>query len=87
MKTTQVSKGLHDINEKGPVNMCASCYSMLVNKHHQPLNLLANFQYYGHNELPEPVKDVFAKVSMFDLMLVSWARATRLMHLFLDPDV
>jgi len=55
---------------------------MLVNKHCQPLNSLANFQYYGHNELPNSVKDVFAKVSMFDLMLVLQARATHLTHLF-----
>ena len=75
-------KGLHDLNCKGPIDMCILCYSSLVERKKQPLDSIANFQYYAHAELPQDVKDALAKVSMFDLMLIVHARATRLTHLF-----
>jgi hypothetical protein len=39
-------KGLHNLKQKGPIDMCASCYLNLVEHKKQPLDLIANFQYY-----------------------------------------
>lgn len=75
-------KGLHDLQMKGPLDMCATCYSSLVERKKQPLDALANFQYYAVDELPVSVKETMTNTSMFDLMLVSRARATRITHLF-----
>ena len=75
-------KGLHDLNCKGPIDLCLPCYSSLVERKKQPLDSIANFQYYAHAELPQDVKDALAKASMFNLMLIAHARATRLTHLF-----
>ena len=36
-------KGLHSLETKGPVDMCASCYSALVEHKRQPLDAIANF--------------------------------------------
>ncbi|KAH7903975.1 hypothetical protein BJ138DRAFT_1019784 [Hygrophoropsis aurantiaca] len=63
--------------------MCPSCKSQLTRKHpKQPRNALANFQYYGTNELPQDVLKSFKAASPFDLMLVSRARASQIMHYY-----
>ncbi|KAG2143885.1 hypothetical protein BD769DRAFT_1420093, partial [Suillus cothurnatus] len=41
--------------------MCHQCYSALVCKHpHQPVNALANFQYYGHECLPSVITHFYS---------------------------
>ncbi|KAJ7902454.1 hypothetical protein B0H13DRAFT_1499896, partial [Mycena leptocephala] len=66
--------------------MCASCRSVLK-KNLQPLDALANFQYYGREELPGPVKSAFEAASLYDLMMVARTRCTRITHLFSEkPD-
>jgi hypothetical protein len=74
--------GLHDISQKGDMDLCGDCYHDLMQAHRQPLNSLANFQYYAIERLPDDVRLAFEHASMFDLMLVSRARATRITHLF-----
>ncbi|KDQ51994.1 hypothetical protein JAAARDRAFT_139448 [Jaapia argillacea MUCL 33604] len=64
--------------------MCSSCYTALVTEGKQPVDSLANFQYYVLDRLPEAVNLAFCEVSMFDIMLIAKARATRIMHLFSD---
>ncbi|KAG2136448.1 hypothetical protein DEU56DRAFT_704765, partial [Suillus clintonianus] len=49
----------------------------------QPVNSLANFQYYGFERLPKDVHDVFARASVYDLMLISCARASQITHFYL----
>jgi hypothetical protein len=61
--------------------VCHTCHAIL-HKGKQPLDAWANFQYYAHHRLPKDVLDAFNKASMFDLMLVSHCRATRITHLF-----
>lgn len=75
-------EGLHDKQEKGVVEMCEPCYASVVGKRKQPLDSLANFLYYAQDELPEPVKVAFSKASMFDQMLISRARVTRITQLY-----
>ncbi|KAJ7152241.1 hypothetical protein C8R43DRAFT_1087883 [Mycena crocata] len=63
--------------------MCSSCKKPLKKKL-QPLDALANFQYYARDELPEDVKEAFAKASLYELMMVSRSRATRITHMFCE---
>lgn len=72
---------LRDRTAKGPMDVCLPCLAALKDGF-QPLDSLANFQYYAHDELPATVKDAFNRSSMFDLMLVCQSRATRVTHLF-----
>jgi hypothetical protein len=77
-------KGLQCTDELGPVDMCCKCKRELVELGRQPLDSIANFMYYGLNELPDSVGQHFSKASMFDIMLVARSRATRITHLFSD---
>ncbi len=78
-------KGLTNLNFKSPMNVCASCQTAL-SKGVQPLDSLANFQYYGLARLPPDVNSAFQKSSIFDLMLISRARCSRLNHLFVKKS-
>jgi hypothetical protein len=62
--------------------MCMSCWHELVSLGKQPLDSLANFQYYGHEALPNQVQSMFADATTFDIMLVACAHATRITHLY-----
>lgn len=75
-------KGLHDLHVKGDIDVCQSCYGSLVVRAQQPVDALANFQHYGHERLPEDVKLAFENASLFELMLVSRCRVSRITHLF-----
>ena len=75
-------KGLHSTTSLGPVDMCSSCKHALVGQKKQPLDSLANFQYYAHGELPDKVRQGFQQASMYDLMLIARSRTTRITHLF-----
>lgn len=73
--------GLTNVDARSTAKVCRLCYSSIrTNK--QPLNALANFQYYGWERLPEDVRDAFMHATLFDLMLVSRARCSRITHLF-----
>ncbi|KAF8217221.1 hypothetical protein K438DRAFT_1484228, partial [Mycena galopus ATCC 62051] len=50
----------------------------------QPLDSLANFQYYGRDELPPDVKRAFGDATLYDLMMTAHSRATRITYLFSD---
>jgi hypothetical protein len=72
------SKGLTDCWTLSDIFMCPSCHSYLICKSpQQPVNSLANFQYYGHHRLPADIQDAFSSASIYDLMLVSRARASQ----------
>lgn len=80
-------KALHNLDSRGDVDMCVSCKHELVDLHKQPLDSLANFQYYGHESLPPDVCEVFAQATTFDIMLVARACATRITHSYSSkPD-
>ncbi|KAK6977895.1 hypothetical protein R3P38DRAFT_3236571 [Favolaschia claudopus] len=72
---------LTDRQNKAPFEICPPCKSALdVNT--QPLDALANFQYYARDELPPLVKKAFEDASCYDLMMCSYSRCTRVTHLF-----
>jgi hypothetical protein len=63
--------------------MCGRCHSTLICKRpRQPVNSLANFQYYGHEKLPDDIRDAFARASAYDLMLIARARASQITHFY-----
>ena len=74
-------KALHDINSCGDMDMCASCHHELVSLGRQPVDSLANFQYYGHEALPATICKAFDQATTFDIMKVARARATKITHL------
>jgi hypothetical protein len=65
-------KVLHDMNACGTMDVCASCHSAL-HAEKQPMDAIANFQYYVYDELPASVHQAFASMSLFDVMLVARA--------------
>lgn len=74
--------GLYDKESRGDLDLCGKCHDDLVCKHVQPRDSLANFQYYGHERLSVDVRKAFKDATLFDLMLVSRCRATRITHLY-----
>lgn len=68
---------LHDHDRRGLGSVCRSCLSCL-RKGKMPPDAVANFQYYTCDCLPSSVVDA----SLFDLMLVCKARATRISYMF-----
>ncbi|KAG2136228.1 hypothetical protein BD769DRAFT_1626956 [Suillus cothurnatus] len=49
--------------------MCRSCHSALLGHIPcQPLNSLANFQYYGFERLPDDIHEAFSTASIYDLI-------------------
>ncbi len=77
-------KGMHNLNEKGNLNLCSTCYKSLIVKKKQPLDSLANFQYYGIERLPLNVAQAFSSSSLFDLMLICRSRCSKITHLFVN---
>ncbi|KAJ7158211.1 hypothetical protein C8R43DRAFT_882687, partial [Mycena crocata] len=68
------------------MRICFGC-SRVLRKKIQPVDALANFQYYARAELPKDVKEAFEQASLYDLMMVSRSRATRITHMFCEkPD-
>ncbi|KAK7022631.1 hypothetical protein R3P38DRAFT_2533011, partial [Favolaschia claudopus] len=74
-------RALKNTTARGPVPACASCRRDLAHGN-QPLDSLANFQYYARDELPADVKDALASCTMFDRMMICQARSTKITHLF-----
>jgi hypothetical protein len=66
-------KGLHDTVRKDNLDMCILCYHELVTLGKQPLDSLANFQYYGHEALPVEIRKAFEQATTFDIMMVARA--------------
>jgi len=75
-------KGLHDCVRRGDPDMCVSCWHELVSLGKQPLDSLANFQYYRYEALSDEVREAFDHATTFDIMMVACARATRITHLY-----
>jgi hypothetical protein len=66
-------KGLHDPVQQGDLDMCISCHHELVTFCKQPLDSLANFQYYGHEALPVEIQNAFDQATTFNIMMVAEA--------------
>ncbi|KAJ7131639.1 hypothetical protein C8R43DRAFT_895803, partial [Mycena crocata] len=75
------SKALRNPDELDCIDICTPCKRSL-DKGEQPLDALANFQYYARDRLPVAVRQSIQDASMFDLMMICHSRATRVTHLF-----
>lgn len=76
-------KGLKDCWALSDMFLCCSCQTALCGKQpRQPVNLLANFQYYGHERLSTDIADAFRDASTYDLMLILHARASQIIHFY-----
>lgn len=76
-------KGLTDINRPGELILCESCNRSL-NKGEMPKFSLANWLYFGYEELPADVRDAFDQSTRVDRVLISRARTTRICFRYSD---
>jgi len=73
--------GMIDTERKGKLLMCNPCRRALLGKQpRQPKFALANFLYYGHEALPNDVRDDFARSSPFEQTLISRCRSSVITH-------
>lgn len=76
------------LDSLGPLNMCNTCYSSLIESDMPSLPefALANFYYYALERLLEEVNICFDKASPSDLMMIALARASCITYRFTaDP--
>ncbi|KAI0713798.1 hypothetical protein C8Q76DRAFT_619937, partial [Earliella scabrosa] len=76
--------GLTDRWMLAPMTLCPTCCRELVGKTRMPKLCLANWLYYGTDELPSAVKSALAKSSQFDRLLVARARASKISYRFTE---
>jgi hypothetical protein len=76
--------GLLNRERLGGVQVCEQCEKSLCQKNTIPKYALANWLYYGHDELPSEVAEAFDMATRFDLRLISRARASRICVRFTD---
>ena len=75
-------KGLVDRWNLSGVRMCEVCRRELVGKHRMPRLCLANWLYYGTDELPDDVKRAFAESTSTERLLLGRARCSRVSFRF-----
>ncbi|RDX44765.1 hypothetical protein OH76DRAFT_1359002, partial [Lentinus brumalis] len=76
-------KGLLNLQIKDGIRVCAECQHDLE-KGDLPKYALANWLYYGHERLPEDVKQAFEGSTQVERMLYSRARASKISYRFSD---
>lgn len=77
-------KGLTDLHRLGNVRMCEACRRALVDKHRMPRLCLANWLYYGYDELPVQVKKAFDTSTFTERLLLGRARCSRISYRFTE---
>ncbi|KAI0745898.1 hypothetical protein C8Q76DRAFT_607330, partial [Earliella scabrosa] len=68
----------------GELTMCGVCYREVVEVERMPKLSLANWLYYGRDELPAPVRDAFRCSTQCDRLLVARARGSRISFRFTE---
>lgn len=76
-------KGLTNLTERGDMKVCNECLAQLA-KHQMPKYALANWLYYGHEKVPEEVRNAFSESTHVERILVSRARASTISFRFSD---
>ncbi|KAI9065710.1 hypothetical protein FKP32DRAFT_1567353, partial [Trametes sanguinea] len=74
-------KGLTKLREQGTLRICVECSRPLFDGV-MPRFALANWLYYGHEELPSDVKTAFRLATHVERILVSRARGSRISYKF-----
>ncbi|KAI9057277.1 hypothetical protein FKP32DRAFT_1554111, partial [Trametes sanguinea] len=78
-------KGLKQLDRQGPINVCTECRKDLCSTApRMPRFALANWLYYGHDQLPPVVKEAFRSSTQVERMLVSRARSSRVSFKFCE---
>ncbi|KAI0698726.1 hypothetical protein C8Q76DRAFT_633801, partial [Earliella scabrosa] len=67
-----------------PFQVCGVCFKELVVKARMPKLSLANWFYYGHDALPEAVRNALRNSTQFDRLLVARARGSRISYRFTE---
>ncbi len=75
-------KGMSDPWTLAPLNMCCACESDLVRRSRMPRLCLANWLYYGIDELPPSVFDALSASTHVDKLLIARARTSRISFRF-----
>lgn len=76
--------GLENRERLGNILVCHECERCLCHKKEMPKYSLANWLYYGFNELPTDVGEAFNQATRFDLRLIARAKASRICVRFTD---
>lgn len=75
-------KGMTDPWRLAPFNVCSACARDLVCKNTMPRLCLANWLYYGHDQLPSAVSVAVQNSTPIDRLLTARARASRICFRF-----
>ncbi len=75
-------KGMSDPWTIAPLNMCCACESDLIRRSKMPRLCLANWLYYGLDELPPSVSDALSASTHVDKLLIARARTSRISFRF-----
>lgn len=73
-------KGLVDEWQLNNLCMCKACKCELVGKCRMPQLSLANWLYYGYNELPSTVHHMFEALMFMERLLLGHARSSRISY-------
>ncbi|KIN97657.1 hypothetical protein M404DRAFT_159992, partial [Pisolithus tinctorius Marx 270] len=74
-------RGMHCLSDIAEIRICTTCRKALTGRTvQQPKDAIANFQYYGFDELPHDVRESIHAASALELMLVAACRATVVTH-------
>jgi hypothetical protein len=72
-------------SKTGTISLCKECKDSLIGKKPKmPKFALANWLYYGYNQLPETVKTAFDNASLFEKALICRGRASRITFRYCD---
>ncbi|RPD64416.1 hypothetical protein L226DRAFT_460877, partial [Lentinus tigrinus ALCF2SS1-7] len=75
-------KGMSDPWSISSLRICPTCRTELIDRQRMPKLCLANWLYYGHDELPTNVADALALSTHVDRSLIARARSTRISFRF-----
>ncbi|KAI0689805.1 hypothetical protein C8T65DRAFT_588375, partial [Cerioporus squamosus] len=75
-------KGMSDPWSVAPLHICAECEGDLVGRSKMPKLCLANWLYYGMDELPPNVADALSASTHVDKVLIARARTSRISFRF-----
>ena len=73
--------GMESTHLLGSLQVCNPCKSALL-RNAQPIDLIANHQYYAHEKLPHAIRVTFEGASVHELQLISACRETIVTHMY-----
>ena len=75
-------KGMTSRWTRSDLILCGVCYNDLIAKGRMPKLCLANWLYYGTDELPQSAKEAFKNATPTERVLIARARASRISYRF-----